>query len=421
MKRLLLLFFLMLSASAFNAAAFANDDCEDELGCIEIANGEKIVVGGLLRLSGPRPWSGEVARKAIHLALLARDSKVLDREVELVIEDSACSEDQAREAARRIVSNPEIVGVIGTNCSLAAKGALPVISEAGLLMISPSNSSPFLTNTDREAGGLYQPGYFRTSHNDLFVGALSAQFAATVLKVDLVATIDDGDPYTLGLASAMAEAFAGLDGEVVYRGRISRGTSDVRDVLRGIADSGADLVYFPVFADEAQVITEQLVNTPGLGDTFMMAADGVYSAYFVQNTGEAAIGVFVAAPHIAGDAYAAFLDTWRQEFGEEVPANGFHAHGYDAANLLFDVLESVATERDDGTLVIGRMALRAALTAVEDYRGLTGSLTCREESPFAGDCGAGESLAIYRLTAAEVNDGQWPPPVVWTASMTERD
>ena len=172
MRTLYIVSFLTLLIAAFGAATFASDSCADEFGCVEIGPYEKIVIGGILRLSGPRPWTGLVAQNAFHLAALARDCKLLGREIEFVVEDSACSEEGAREAARRMVANPSIVGIIGTNCSIAAKGALPVISEAGLLIISPSNTSPFLTNADRDAGGLYQPGYFRTAHNDLFQGRI---------------------------------------------------------------------------------------------------------------------------------------------------------------------------------------------------------------------------------------------------------
>ena len=360
-----------------------------------------------------------MARSAFNLAVLERDGKLLGREIELVLEDSACSEDGGRKAAQRIIANPAIVGIIGTNCSIAAKGALPLISEAGLLMISPSNSSPFLTNADRDAGGLYQPGYFRTAHNDLFQGALSARFAVTALNVTTVAVIDDGDPYTMGLASAMADTFVGLNGEVVLRGKISKGATDMSALLNEIAESGADLVYFPLFAQEAILLAQQLANRPGMEDTIMMTADAAYSTYFAETAGEAAIGLYVAAPHVAGEAYDAFLESWRREIDEAGPSGGFHAHGYDATNLLLDAVESVATERDDGTLMIGREAMRAAIAAVEEYPGLTGSLTCRDESPYAGDCATGEALAILQFTAEEVDAGNWPPPVVWTASMAE--
>ena len=82
---------------------------------------------------------------------------------------------------------------------------------------------------------------------------MSAQFAAEALGVTTLATIDDGDPYTRGLADAMAAEFGSLGGAVVYRGEISRGDSDMSAVLAAIADAGAELVYFPVFAAEAQI------------------------------------------------------------------------------------------------------------------------------------------------------------------------
>ena len=417
MIRLALAAMLTLWLILLGAAALASDECADDLGCVEIAPDEKIVFGGILRLSGPEPWTGNVAVNAFELAALARDGRLLGREIELVLEDSACTEEGGMEAARRMVANRSIVGIIGTNCSLAAKGALPVISEAGWLMISPSNSSPFLTNADREAGGLYQPGYFRSAHNDLFQGALSAQFAAMALDVSTVATIDDGDPYTRGLAGAMANTFSSLGGEVVFQGEISRGATDMSEILSAIAESGAELVYFPVFMTEATLIAQQLRNASGLEDIIMMTADGGFSKSFAQDLGEAGIGLYVAAPHVAGEAYEAFVETWRLEVDEAGPSGGFHAHGYDAANLLLDAVEAVAVERDDGWLVIGRGALREALAATKNYPGLTGSLTCREESPHAGDCATGEALAIFQLGAAEVHEGYWPPPIVWTASM----
>ena len=389
---------------------------------MEILPAEKIVFGGILRLSGPEPWTGNVAVSAFQLAVQARGRTLLGREIELVLEDSACSEEGGREAARQMVANPSIVGVIGTNCSLAAKGALPVISDAGWLMISPSNSSPFLTNADPATGGLYQPGYFRTSHNDLFQGALSAQFAAISLDVSTVATIDDGDPYTRGLAGAMANTFGELGGEVVFQGLISKGATDISELvsaISAISESGAELVYFPVFTDEATVIAQQLSDAPELEDIIMMTADGAFAKSFAQGVGAAGIGLYVAAPHVAGDDYEAYVETWKRDIDEAGPSGGFHAHGYDAANLLLDAVEAVAQERDDGTLVIGRGALRAALSGVEDYPGLTGSLTCQDESPHAGDCATGEALAIFQLGAAEVHEGNWPPPVVWTAGMAE--
>ena len=78
--------------------------------------------------------------------------------------------------------------------------ASPVISEAGMLMISPSNTSPRLTsdlvgnpNPD------YHPGYFRVSSNDLHQARALSDFVYNELDLTSVATLHDGDPYTSAL------------------------------------------------------------------------------------------------------------------------------------------------------------------------------------------------------------------------------
>ena len=82
-------------------------------------------------------------------------------------------------------------------------------------------------------------------------------------------------------------------------------------------------------------------------------------------------------------------------------------------------MAAAAVELDDGSLLIGRGAIRENLAATEDYPGLTGNLTCQEESPFAGDCATGTALAMFVVTEAEVYDDNWPPPVAWSFSAEE--
>jgi len=417
MKRVFFILSLLSLLVAFSIPAFAQE-CDDELGCVVVGPDEPVVVGAMLTTSGATSFLGEDSVGGIELAILSRDGMVLDHEIELVIEDSLCSAEGGQAAAQRVAADETIVGVIGTNCSGAAQGALPIISDAGMLMISPSNTSPSLTNDDTEAGGAYLPGYFRTGHNDLFQGAMAAQFALEVLEAETLATIHDGDPYTEGLATVMADTFAEMGGEVVFQGAVSKGDTDMTAILTEIAASNPDVVYFPVFEPESNFIAAQLVNTPGLEEAIMITADGSLVASFPENTGEAAVGVYMSGPSVTGEAYEGFLATWDEEIGG-VPPSGFHAHAYDATQMLLNAVEEVAVVGDDGSLVIGRQALRDALSAVEGYEGLTGVLTCQDESPFAGDCATGEALAIFQITEAEVNEDAWPPAVVWDLSMSE--
>lgn len=419
MKRLFFVLSLLALLVGFSVPALADNHCDDELGCIEVGADEPIVVGAMLTTSGATSFLGEDSQGGIELAIQGRDGMLLGRDIELVVEDSLCSAEGGQSAAQRVAADETIVGVVGTNCSGAAQGALPIISEAGMLMISPSNTSPSLTNDDTEAGGAYLPGYYRTGHNDLFQGAMAAQFAIEVLEATTLATIHDGDPYTEGLASVMADEFAALEGEVVFQGAVSKGDTDMTAILTEIAATSPDVVYFPMFEPESNFIAAQLVNTPGLEDVVMITADGSLVASFPGNTGEAAIGVYMSGPSVTGEAYDNFRALWDEEFGG-APPSGFHAHAYDATNMLLDAVEAVAVEEEDGTLVIGRQALRDALDGVMGYEGLTGILTCQSESPYAGDCATGEALAIFEVTEAHVNgDEDFPPTTtIWDLSMS---
>ena len=410
----LALFLVLLPQSAADAV------CDDPLGCVEVEAGEPIVVGAMLVVSGAINYLGEDTLGGIELALLARDYLLLDREIELVVEDSLCTAEGGQTAAQRLAADPTVVGAIGTNCSSAAQGAMPIISESGLVMIAPSNTSPSLTNDDIEAGGSHRPGYFRTSQNGLIEGTRLAEFAAHALGAESLATVHDGDPYTEGLAQAVAQTFADLEGDVVFEGAVNKGDTDMASILTEIAVHQPDVIYVPLFEPEANFFAAQMQHIVGLQDTTIIGGAASFSSGFPENTGGAAVGIYVSGPLVSGGAYEEVLAQWYEEYGSD-PPSGYHAHAYDATNLLLDALVSIAEFTDDGSIIFGRQALRDAIAATEDYPGLTGRLTCREDSPFAGDCSPGTALAVFQITEAEVFDDNWPPPVAWNFAVDTFD
>lgn len=413
------LFLALILLTALGMPVFADGHCDDSLGCVEVGPDDPIAVGAMLTVSGAIAFLGEDSQGGIELALLARGETLLGRDIELVVEDSLCSAEGGQAAAQRLTADETIVGIIGTNCSSAAQGALPIVSGAGMLMIAPSNTSPSLTNDDIDEGGAHLPGYFRTSHNDLFLGPLSAQFAVNALGVGALATVHDGDPYTEGAVRVMADTFAELGGEVVFEGAVDKGDTDMTSILTEIAVSRPDIVYFPLFEPESNFLAAQLPHVPGLEEVVMMTAAANFTEGFPENTGDAAIGLYLSGPLVSGEAYERFLVTWDDEIGG-TPPGGYHAHAYDAVNMLLDSVEAVAEEHEDGSITIGRQALRDAIAAIDNYSGLTGQLTCQDESPYAGDCATGTALAIFQITEAEVYDDAWPPPVVdWDFSASD--
>jgi branched-chain amino acid transport system substrate-binding protein len=283
---------------------------------------------------------------------------------------------------------------------------MPLISEAGMVMISPSNTNPDLTNPDHPD---HWPGYFRTAHNDLFQGRVAAEFAYNELGLRSAATIHDGSPYAESLQAVFADVFQELGGTITSQEAINVGDTDMQPVLTRIASGEPEIIYFPIFEPEGGFVAAQSRQVTGLEDVILMGADGLFADTFPENAGEAAIGMYLSGPYVSPDdaAYAEFLQKWADQIGG-VPPSGFHAHAYDAMNMLLDAIEQVAVEGADGSLMIPRQALRDALYGTSSFEGLTGVLSCDEN----GDCATGEALGVFQLSEEEVN-GAWPPPVFW--------
>jgi branched-chain amino acid transport system substrate-binding protein len=379
----------------------ASMECTDELGCVEVAPGDPILLASALVITGPNADLGQDSQRGVELAIEFRGD-VAGHPVELQPLDDGCAAEGGQTAASQVVSNPQIVALIGTSCSGAGVPAAQIISDAGYVMISPSNTSPALTDPEQA----WRPGYLRTAHNDLVQGAAMADFAYNELGVTRAAAIHDGDPYTEGLARAFSDAFEALGGEIVAFEAEAADATNVEPLLTTIAAAEPEFVFYPVFIPLGSLITTTARNVPGLEDVaFLAAADGILSPSFLENAGDAAEGMYASGPDLTfeNEFYESdFLPAYMEAYGVE-PTAAFHAHAYDAANMIFDAIEAVAQQGDDGTLLIGRQALRDALYATSGFEGITGTLTCDE----FGDC------ANAQISVSEVASGEfariWPP------------
>ncbi|MEX2210465.1 MAG: branched-chain amino acid ABC transporter substrate-binding protein [Gaiellaceae bacterium] len=376
------------------------------LGEVEFAAGEPIKIATLQSISGASASLGSDQVRGIEMAI--EDFGELNgHTIELQSEDDLCAAEGGTTGMQRIVADPQVVGVIGTSCSGAAVPAAEIMSEAGLVMISGSNTGPVLTSDlEGNANEAFRQGYLRTAHNDLIQGQAAAEFVFNELGFTKVATVHDGDPYTEGLATAMGNAFEALGGEVVIATAVNKGDTDMRPVLTEIAAAGPELIFFPIFQPEADFIARQAPDVEGLNASILMAADGVLSDTYVSIP--ATEGMYFSGPAApTGGEYGDFVARYTETYGE-APIQAFHAHAYDATMLLLTKIQEVAQDRD-GTLVIDRQALRDALYATEGFQGLTGTLTCDE----FGDC-ADPKIDILQNTEAEETIDQVRANVLYT-------
>jgi branched-chain amino acid transport system substrate-binding protein len=378
-RKTLVLLLLLTALLALSACGGESLECEDELGCVEVAPGDPVLLASSLVVSGPNTELGLDSQWGVELAIDFRE-ELLGHPIDLQAEDDGCNAEGGQTSATKIVSNPQIVAMVGTSCSGAGVPAAKIVSDAGYVMVSPSNTSPALTDPDQA----FQVGYLRTAHNDLVQGRAMAEFAFNELGVTKAAAIHDGDPYTEGLASAFAGPFEELGGEMVAFEAEAPDASNVEPLLTTVAAAGPEFIFYPVFIPLGSLITNTAKDIPGLEGVILAAADGIQSPSFRENTVGTSDGMYASGPDLgfSNTLYQdEFLPAYQEKYGTE-PTAPFHGHAFDAANMIMDAIEVVALQADDGTLLIGRQALRDALYATSGMEGITGTLSCDE----FGDC-----------------------------------
>ena len=401
MKRFLTLSIVLVAAFCLVLPATAADK-----GVVKIKKGEPVHLAYWFVISGPNTSLGMDTVRGIEIAVQDFGGKVKGHSVKLSGQDTGCGPEGGQAAATKIASDPTVVAAIGSNCSSAAKPGVPILWNAGIPTISPSNTAPYLTDVERGEG---YGGYLRTCHNDTVQGAVAAEFVKNVLKLNSAATIHDGSVYAEQLAQVFALTFKSKGGKMTAMEAVGPGDTDMRPVLTSIATGKPGLIYYPIFIAEGGHITRQAKEVSGLEKTRLMGADGIFSPDFYKAAGEAAVGMFHTSPDFSAfpAAYQNFLKKHQENYGKK-PEAPFHAYAYDAAMMILKAIDKVGVAGSDGSLSIDRMKLRDALYATKNYKGMTGTLSCDEY----GDC-ADPAIAVYRTEISNIKKGEMPTMPFW--------
>ena len=378
---------------------------KDPIGVVTIKKGQPVHIAYWMVVAGADASLGIDTRRGVELAIQDKGSKLLGHPIKLSGQDEGCNAEGGQAAATKLASDPTIVAAIGSNCSSAARPGAPILWKAGIPTVSPSNTAPYLTDPKR---GKEYDGYARTAHNDKVQGAVAAQFAIKKLGVKNAATIHDGSVYAEQLQAVFAEKFKKLGGTIVAQEAVAPTDTDMRPVLTKIATGKPEFIYFPIFIAAAGHITRQSKEVAGLEKVYLMSADGIFSPDFYKAAGEAAVGMFHSSPDFSafGAGYKDFLAKHQKKYGEK-PIAPFHAHGYDAAMMVFTAIEKVGV-KDGDTLYIPRKAFRDALYATKGLKGMTGNISCNEY----GDC-ADPRIAVYQQTADNMKKLVNPETPFW--------
>lgn len=375
---LVILLALALSMPACTGAPYT---CTDPSGCVLVPPAEDILVGALLTLSGPDAPYGIDAFRGVSIAVDEKGS-LFGHRLRLVAQDDLCTEQGGIDGANVLAKNERIVGVIGATCSSGSLPAARILTEAGMVLISPSSTAPSLTEES-----IHQAGFLRAIYNDKVQGKAVAEFVFRILGLRTMVTIHDGSAYPEQLQEAACDNLERMGGDCLAQLEITSG-EDMDSTLARVAVLQPDVLYYPVYTMDGVAITNG-ASEAGLGNVALISSDGLISTDFIDQTFETSQGMYLSGPANVKES-GSFIETYKTRYGED-PIASYHLQGYDAAMMLLYALERVGVLSGE-TIYVPREALRQALYGIRGMQGLSGILTC---SP-SGDC-ATPAIQIFQI------------------------
>ena len=291
--------------------------------------------------------------------------------VELVIEDNESKAESAVKANTKMITEDEVLIIIGPQSSKQAVPAGEVANNYSTPMISPWSTNP-KTTKDR-------PFVFRGCFLDPFQGPVVAKFIQKEFGFKKAGVLYDvASDYPKGLAEFFKAAWEELNGpgSVVAYESFTTKDADFSSQLTNIINSGAQFIFTPQYYNEVALIVQQAHQ---LGwDKPIVGSDSWGSAETVQLCGKDCYGLFFSTHYAAAGAKGAtkaFIDRYNQEHGY-VP-DDVGALTWDAMRLAQQAIEDCGTITGD--LKKDRQCVRDALAMIKEFEGITGNMTFTEE------------------------------------------
>lgn len=307
---------------------------------------QKIKIAIAVPLTGDIASLGQGIKRAVTMAIDdANAAHFTALPVELVIFDDRSDPKEAVSVANRVVSDKNIMGVVGhfnSGCSIPASR---VYAQAGIPMLTPASSNPELTNQQLSPQWVWPRCIFRGNTTDNVQGAFGADFVRTGLKASKVAVIHDKTAYGQGVAEEFQKKFVADGGTVVAFEGLQVGDRDFRSLLTRVKSMGPEALYFGGMFSEGGILVRQMRDIGFKGP--FVTCEANYDPTFLKVAGPAAEGAYVtflgSPPELLASARA-FVAKYKERYPND-EIKSYDHYGYEVASMLLDALQTVGPDR----------------------------------------------------------------------------
>jgi len=290
------------------------------------------------------------------------------------------------ENANKAAADPTIIAYLGTFNSGAAKLSIPILDQAGpLVMVSPANTYPGLTKPGYAAGepDVYYPAgvrnYARVVTADDVQGKVDATFMSQQLGVKTVYILDDQQLYGKGVADVFEKTATSLGIKVLGHEGIDTKAADYKALMTKISTSNAggppDAIFVGMVIDSnaTQLLKDKVSIMGDNTKVKFMGPDGIQTQAMIDGAGkDVAEGIYASVAGLPFDKLNAagqkFLTDYEAKYGKLTEP--YAVYGYEDMNVVLAAIESVCAAGGDPT---SRKAVTAAVFATKDFSGALGT------------------------------------------------
>ena len=329
---------------------------------------------------------------AIKLAIGQRDGKAGNVTIEYESLDDATAQtgqwDAAKcaENAQKAAQDEEIIGWIGPFNSGCAAVQIPILNEAHLGMISPSNTYVGLTKPGGKPNEpeKYYPTGERNYARVIVTDDKQGQAGAKLMQEEgweSVYILDDKETYGKGIADQLQQTAEDLGIEILGREGIDGSAANYGSLMNKIAQTDPDAIYFGgiIENDADQLVKDKVGAGMSNEEVAFIVPAGVYVDTYLSQGGDAAEGTWVTFGGLPEGELSAegqeFVKTYQQKYDDEIQP--YTPYAYEAANVMLDAIERASEEA--GGDVPDRQAVLEQIFATEDYKGVLGTWSFDED------------------------------------------
>ena len=384
---------LVLSGcAAAEEAAPEATEAEETSAAVETLD---LKIGTALPVTGNLAFLGPPEEAGVALAQADINAAAAGINLEVVFGDSGDTDNKAYETEIPRLLNEGVSAIVGAASSgVSLQFIDQVTKEAGVIQISPANTSP--TFTDYDDDGLY----FRTAPSDTLQGEVLGNLLAADGH-ETVAMIVINDAYGTGLRDYTTLAFEAAGGEVVATPSYNVGDTNFTSQINEMLALDPDAIVVLAF-DETKTIVPALIDA-GFPNDRLYFTDGNladYSADFEPGLIEGSKGTLPGPPSdtISDDYKTRANELWVSLGNDDLTSWAYSTESYDAVVVL--ALAALAAGTTDPAAMAAKMSEVTGYTGggtkcgsfaecaeiingggVADYDGLSGGIALNE----AGD------------------------------------